>query len=305
MTSGPSLSDSGLAPLLAAKGRLPLLPHPHIPRPRRIAALVTLLREHRLVVLSAGAFAGKTTLLAELVRTERAARTFWYTVDEVDEGARVLLEGLAYAISGTVPPGDEAHLLAHVVGALDTEAGTTVLIVDDVHRSAACLPLVERLLRYLPPRAHLLLSGRPHRAPRPPLWRWLEDQNQVAYLTGADLCLDDEERQRFQAVAGRSGGAWPVEYRHGGQAAIVDGLRAGVLPALEPELRAVVDLLRVLPAAAPPPLGAALSLPEADAAWRLRRPPEEAVLLQRPGATPHRLSAAAPQATPAELGPEA
>ena len=172
----------------------------------RSAALTTLLREHRLVVLSAGAlsagaFAGKTTLLAELVRIERAARTFWYTVDEVDEGARVLLEGLA-----------------HIVAALDAAAGTTVLIVDDVHRSAACLPLVERLLRYLPPHAHVLLSGRPHHAPRPPLWRWLEDQNQVAYVTGADLCLDDEERQRFQAVAGRCGGVWPVEYRHGGVA---------------------------------------------------------------------------------------
>src|SRR5436309_12944866 len=174
MTSGLSLSDTGLAPLLAAKGRIPLLPHPHVPRPRRIAALATLLREHRLVVLSAGAFAGKTTLLAELVRTEHAARTFWYTVDEVDEGARVLLEGLAYAVSGTMPPGDEAHLLAHLVGALEAEAGTTVLIVDDVHRSVACLPLVERLLRYLPPHAHLLPSGRPHRAPTPPLLRWLQ-----------------------------------------------------------------------------------------------------------------------------------
>src|SRR5437764_14653316 len=93
MTSGPSLSDSGLAPLLAAKGRIPLLPHPHIPRPRRIAALVTLLREHRLVVLSAGAFAGKTTLVAGLVRTQRRPRTLWSTVHGADDGARLPLGG--------------------------------------------------------------------------------------------------------------------------------------------------------------------------------------------------------------------
>src|ERR687885_2119145 len=63
MTSGLSLSDTGLTPLLAAKGRIPLLPHPHIPRPHRIAALVTLLREHRLVVLSAGGVPGQNSLL--------------------------------------------------------------------------------------------------------------------------------------------------------------------------------------------------------------------------------------------------
>src|SRR5205823_15009883 len=131
--------------------------------------------------------------------------------------------------------GDAVHVHRHVDGAPDAHAGTTVLRVDDELRAAACLPLVERVLRYLPPRAHVLLIGRPHRAPRPPLWRWLEDQNQVVHVTGADLCLDDEERQQFQAVAGRGGGTWPVEYRQGRPAAHGDGVRAGVPPALAPE----------------------------------------------------------------------
>lgn len=312
MTSQRLRSPSALAPLLAAKGRLPLLPHPHVPRERHIAALTALVRAHRLVALSAGAFAGKTTLLAEFARGTRSTqrvddggplRVFWYTVDEIDDTPRVLLEGLAHAVSGTAPAGDEAHLLAHVVGTLDMGSDDTVLIVDDVHRAAACLPLIERLLRYLPPRAHLLVSGRPPLATgtqRSALWLWLEDQNQVAYVTGADLCLDDEERARFRAATGRDSGAWAVHYRRGGQPTIVAGLRTGVLPALEPELRAVVDMLAVLPVATVSLLGAALMLPEADAARLLARLREETILLEHLDPTHDRLGEAARQAALAD-----
>lgn len=305
MTSELAISPVSLAPLLAAKGRVPLLPQPHVPRPRLVAALDALVHAHRLVMLSAGAFAGKTTLLAELAASTGAARVFWYTVDEIDDTPRVLLEGLAHAVSGILPAGDEVHVLAHIVGLLDAQAQTTLLIIDDIHRSAACLPLVERLLRYVPPHAHVLLSGRSHSRPLLPLWHWLEDRNQVAYVTGADLCLNGEERARFKTASGRSGGAWAVEYRAGGQRAIVDGLRAGVLPILEPELRAVVSLLAVLPAATAPLLDAALTLPHGEAERRVARLIDETILVERLDVTHYRLSETARQATLAELDTEA
>lgn len=169
----PSAAD--LAPLLSAKGRIPLLPRPHVPRPRLVAALAALVGAHRLTVLSAGAFAGKTTLLAEFARSGAFGRVAWYAVDDVDETGRVMLEGLALAV-GASPSGDETHLLARVVGALDAAAGPSVLIMDGVHRSAASAPVVERLLRYLPAGARLLLSGHPQGAPRPSLYHWLEDR---------------------------------------------------------------------------------------------------------------------------------
>ena len=278
-----------------------MLPNPHIPRPGRTDTLAALLRAYRLVVLSAGAFAGKTTLLAELIHNELAMRIFWYTVDEVDDSARVLLEGLAHAVSGAVPVGNEAHLLAHIVGVLDADLRPVALVMDDVHRSTACLPLVARLLRYLPPQAHLLLSGRPQSTPRPLIWRWLDDQNQVTYLTGADLRLDAEEQERFRAATGRAGGGWAVEYRLGGHPAIVDGLRRGVLPALTAELRAVVNLLGVLPVATVPVLAAALSWPAADVEQILTCLQEETILIERLDTTHFRLGEAARTATCAEL----
>jgi len=314
----PRAGTTDLAPLLAAKGRLPLLPHPHVPRPRLTAMLADLVRTHRLVLLSAGSLAGKTALLAAFAHAPVAGmRVYWYAVDDVDETPRMLLEGLARAVSGTAPSGNEVRLLAHIVGALDTGAGmgagmgagtdteTALLILDDVHRSAASVPVVERLLRYLPPRARLLLSSHPGRLSFSPLWQGLEDQGQVAHLTGADLRLDTEEQHRFRAGTGRSGGAWAVEYRQGGQAAVVDRLRQGVLPALDPELRAVVDLLGVLPAATAPLLGAALSLSAAAVDQRLARLRDETILLERLDDAHDRLSETAWQAAQAGLDAEA
>jgi len=293
MTSTLPAADTGadLAPLLLAKGRIPPLPRPHVPRPRLVATLAALTRTHRLVVLSAGSLAGKTTLLAEFARAGAIERVFWYSIDEVDKNPRVLLEGLAQAVGAAAMFGDEMRLVAQIVRSLDAEREHTLLMVDDIHRSGCGASVLERILRYLPPRAHVLLGGQPRHAPPPALYQWLEDRGQVAYMTGADLLLDEDERDRFRTYTGRHGGVWAVDYRCGGEAAIVDGLRRGVLPTLDPNDRAMVDLLCVLPVATAAMLRDALYLdiPDSDVSRRLDRLRDETVLVEQVDAAHYRL----------------
>ncbi len=296
MSLTQSSSNPGLAPLLAAKGYVPLLPCPHVPRPRLVAALVAAVCAHRLVSLTAGPLTGKTTLLAELADTGSLGRVFWYSVDEVDDSPRVLLEGLARTVGSAAVPVDETHTLGQIIGALDAEAETVVLILDDVHRSPAARPVIERILRYLPAHAHLVLGGHPEHDPPSALYRWLEDRGQVARLTGVDLRLDDEERASFRARTRLDGGAWAVGYRQGGQRAIVDELRAGVLPALDPSVRLIIDLLCVLPVATVAVLAAALSLPETEVVRLIVGLRDETILLEQPDIAHYRLSEAARQA---------
>jgi tetratricopeptide (TPR) repeat protein len=290
------LSPSNLAPLLTAKGHVPLLPCPHVPRPRLVAALVAAVRSHRLVLLSAGPLTGKTTLLAELVGTELSGHAFWYSVDEMDDSPHVLLEGLARAVGSDAVSDGETHALGQIIGVLDAGEKTTVLILDDIHRSPAAVSVVERVLRYLPPRAHLLLGGHPEDGPPSALYRWLEDRGQVARFTGADLRLDDEERAHFHACTRLDGGAWAVDYRRGGQRAVVDELRAGVLPMLDAGLRSLIDLLCVLPMATVAVLGAALPLAETEMARRVTRLRDETILIEQLDPTHYRLSETARQA---------
>jgi len=296
MTRSLSPSVTDLAPLLSAKGRVPLLPRLHIPRPRPVGLLAALARTHRLVLLSAGVFAGKTTLLAEFAASGEAGRVFWYSVDEVDETPRVVLEGLVYAVGAPDDPGDDTHLLARIVGVLGATTGPTVLIMDDIHRSSACAPVVERLLRYLPSDTCLVLSGHPRETALPSLYRWLEDQGQVAHVPSAALRLDEEERARFRVGTGQDGGTWAVDYRRGGQEVVVDGLRQGVLPALAPDLRALIDPLCVLPVATAVELGAATHQPEGDVTRCLAALRDETIMLEQIDATHYRLTETARRA---------
>ncbi len=282
--------------ILAAKGRIPPLPVPHVPRPRAAALLGSAVRTHRLVILAAGALTGKTTLLAELAGSSGIRCAGWYSVDEADVTAAMLLEGLVRATGGTAIGGDEAHLLGAVVAALDGANAGGVLILDDVHRAPAATEVVDRLLRYLPQAAQLVLSGWPGRLPAPPLVQWLDDRGQVAHIGAAELRLDEEERARFHATTGHTGGAWAVEYRPGGHPSAVEGLRRGVLPLLCPEERSVVDLLAVVPSATPELLGAVLRRPEAEVARRLAGLRAQTILVEQLDPSCYRLSEMAREA---------
>ena len=288
-------------PLLAAKARVPALPRPHIPRPHLVAALLDALSCHRLVMLTAGGLSGKTCLLTELAGCAPTWRVFWYSVDDLDAGARALLEGLALAVAGHVPSGDDTQVLARIIGELDADPAPCVLIIDDCHRAADLPAIADRLLRYLPLQARLLLSARPSPSALPALCRWLEDRGQVAHFETPDLCLTPDEQQRFREITGHDGGTWAVGYRAGGQPALVDGLHLGVLPELAPELVMLVDLLAVLPTATARLVASALGLPEAEADRRLRLLAEQTILLEWLGVGHYRLGEAAQAAALARL----
>lgn len=86
--------------LFDAKSHIPLLPRDHVPRPRLSHALSNALQSRRLVFLTAGAMTGKTTVLADWARTRREEVVHWYTVDDIDESASLLLTGLIQAVGG-------------------------------------------------------------------------------------------------------------------------------------------------------------------------------------------------------------
>jgi len=291
-----------LNPILVAKGRIPPLPSPYVPRPHLVTAVVGATRTHRLVVLAAGAFAGKTTLLTESARAPGIGRVYWYSVDEIDATAETLLAGLTHAVHGIVPPvGDELHLLGTLIGVLEAQLGRTVLILDDIHRAAAVVEVVDRLLRYLPPCTCLLLSGRPTRSFLPPLYHWLDDRGQVAHIGAADLRLDEDEQARFRERTGRIGGEWAVGYRPGGRLAVIDGLSRSVLPLLESALAPLVDQLAVLSGASVDLLAAALDLSVAEVNRRLTILRDETVLVEQVDATYYRLNETAREAALARL----
>lgn len=159
----------------------------------------------------------------------------------------------------------------------------------------------KRLLRYLPSDTCLVLSGHPRETALPSLYGWLEDQGQVAHVPSAALRLDDEERARFRAGTGQDGGAWAVDYRRGGQEVVVEGLRQGVLPALAPDLRALIDPLCVLPIATAVELGAATHQPEGDVTRRLAALRDGTIVLEQVDATHYRLTETARRAALAGL----
>jgi len=292
---------SRLDPLFAAKARVALLPQPHVPRPRVTMALAALVRGRRLVLLSAGALTGKTTALAELAATLAGSRVFWYTVDDVDTSARTMLEGIALAVDARGPAGDDLQLLAAIIHALSAP-GDAVLILDDIHRGSGGAAVIDGILRYLPPHARLVLSGRPQALPDVALLRWLEDRGQCGRLGATDLRLDAEEQRRFQAATGRDGQDWAVDYRPGSHPALVDGLRRGVLPAIPADLRSLIDLLAVTSEGSPALLGAALGLSEDEAACRLRTLHDDTLLLTETDGLRYRLRDAVQSAVLSTLG---
>ncbi len=271
---------TGLASLFAAKARVPLLPRGHVPRPERLAELLSASRSVRLVEVIGAGLAGKTTLLAEFARSLDPRSILWYTLDELDETTRSLFEGLASAVIGDIPPGDETHLLAAIIDALARRPGPVVLILDDAHRSAAAGAVIGRLLRYLPGHVCLMVAGREGGAAPAALRRWLEDQGQVMVLGTESLRLDEEERERFVARAGADRGVWPISYRPGGHSALVAELRDEILPSLPDLPRRVINLLAVAPTCTVSILAQAAGLPMEEIETALDTLADQTVLLE-------------------------
>lgn len=205
-------ADLERLPVLTAKVETPPLGDDVLERPRLLDWLASKIH-HRVVLVTAEAGYGKTTLLADFSRRSRL-RTIWYRLDETDRDWTAFLGTLAAA--GKRREADfgsrAAHLLADaspggprleaVVDAFLADlaalpADGTVVILDDLP-AVDDVPEIAEVLRTLlagaPERVTFVLSGR--RAPAIGLGR-LRTRGEVAELGTDTLRFDSRETDRL------------------------------------------------------------------------------------------------------------
>ncbi|MBN1661850.1 MAG: tetratricopeptide repeat protein [Anaerolineae bacterium] len=175
-------------------------------RPRLAARLDEVL-DYPLTIVQAGTGYGKSTALTELAHA--VDLLFWYTITEPDRDPLLFaahlicafecldLDGCEHALAlleeagGQVTPALLTPLLNLLTRALDDEA---VLVLDDYHLVAGvpeAAALLERLVDYIPPRLHIVVSTR-RTPPLAALTRW-RAKGQVLALGRQDLAFTAHE----------------------------------------------------------------------------------------------------------------
>ena len=175
-------------------------------RPRLEARLEAVL-DYPLTIVQAGTGYGKSTALAALAGLVESLR--WYTITEPDRDPLLFLAHLVCAFEPLEPTWTRPILRAlaeaggHVtpealnplINALTRElADEVVLVLDDYHLVAdvpEIAALVERLVDYVPPRLHVILSSR-QMPPLAALTRW-RVKGQVLTLSRGDLAFNAAE----------------------------------------------------------------------------------------------------------------
>ncbi len=195
-------------PLLLTKLYVPL-PRPKIvSRPRLIERLNEGMH-CKLILISAPAGFGKTTLVSEwLAGCQRPVA--WLSLDEGDnDPTRFLIylvsalrtimanigEGVLGVLQSTQPPPIESVLIA-LLNEITTIQDNFVLVMDDYHviDSKPVDSILAFLLEHLPPHLHLVISTRED--PHLPLAR-LRVRGQLAELRAADLRFTPSEAAEF------------------------------------------------------------------------------------------------------------
>jgi LuxR family transcriptional regulator, maltose regulon positive regulatory protein len=217
-------NTSPLPPLAGAGGPAPafflrtkLLPPRPTPallhRPRLVERLRANL-EQPVTLVAAPAGSGKTTLVADFVRTE-ARRFVWYQLDRTDADPFVFLGYVAHGIKQLAPDFGEATLsylqqsaaelaqqperAADVLlnEVLDWVDQQLVLVLDDYHHLGADTSVhrvVDRLLAYLPDVVHIIIISRDV----PPLsLSRLRAHNALTIIDREELLFTDDETQEL------------------------------------------------------------------------------------------------------------
>ncbi len=202
-----------LLPLLEIKFQTPLLSHTPLTRPR-LHALLNEGITHKVILVSAPAGFGKTTLLANWVRTTPGdtVEIAWLSLDKEDNRQDQFWEYVLTSLE-RVQPGisldslDLLHspdslpferILIPLINAMNNLEKILVLVLDDynlieestVHRS------LEFLVDYVPARAHIILATRSE--PALPLARW-RARDELVEIRTRDLRCTDEETALFFA----------------------------------------------------------------------------------------------------------
>ena len=191
-------------PLLETKLYLPIPRRGLVLRPRLSVALDRG-AESRLMLVSAPAGFGKTTLLAEWLAAGPASPTdarsvAWLSLDRSDNDPVTFWSYLVAALQTVAPgvgvsalallrepqPPPMNGLLTTLLNDLGAEDGEIVLVLDDFHviDSQEVHEAMAFLLDHLPPKLHLVLAGRAD--PALPLAR-LRARGELVEIRGADL----------------------------------------------------------------------------------------------------------------------
>lgn len=178
MRAMPSTGADGSSPgrararVIRTKLAIPPLPERLVPRPRLVRLISALIGEHRLLLVSATAGAGKTTAVVEAVRSlERPAA--WLTLDATDAAPGRLITYLDAALAGVRPGASEVATEALRVGIPHAEAAgllaeeigdeAIVLVVDELERvseSRPALAVLDAFIRYASAATRIVLISR-------------------------------------------------------------------------------------------------------------------------------------------------
>ncbi|HEY0098998.1 MAG TPA: BTAD domain-containing putative transcriptional regulator [Pyrinomonadaceae bacterium] len=193
---------------------LPPRPTPALLQRPRLMERLSANLAHPVTLVAANAGSGKTTLVADFVRTH--ARPFvWYQLDRTDADPFVFLGYLAHGIKGVVPEFGAATLsylqqsaaelaqqperavdvfLNEVLDLVDRQL---IFVLDDYHHlgtDTAVHRVVDRLLAYLPDVLHIIIISRDV----PPLaLARLRAHNELTIIDRAELLFTDDETQEL------------------------------------------------------------------------------------------------------------
>jgi len=194
---------------LATKVQIPPQRHDHLLRSRLVESIEHALPRHKLILVTAPAGYGKTTLLAEWARKSEYP-TAWLALDEEDREFERFIRYLVTAWETVQPeirtgplgilldaasPG-RASILAEFVRAGLALPSHLVFVLDDYHLiiDSSIHDALTYLLDHLPPRLHFVLSGRTE--PPLPLARYRARRELVEY-GAADLSFLLNETAEF------------------------------------------------------------------------------------------------------------
>jgi LuxR family transcriptional regulator, maltose regulon positive regulatory protein len=202
-------------PILSTKLHIPPPPRNLVPRDH-LTARLDAGAQNRLILLSAPAGFGKTSLLAEWVdRRREAYQVCWL---QLDEGDNELIRFLSYLIAAlqtqqpdigeaslsslqAMPPAPMQAALGSLINELDSLANNILFILDDYHLidTPAIHAALDFLIEYLPGHICLIIATRTD--PPLPLHRW-RARRQMTEIRVEDLRFSAEETREFLASIG-------------------------------------------------------------------------------------------------------